>query len=76
MNWHEKWAHEFYRSGYCLIKNAWYPAVAFGLAHVILAPEAALEDCIATATFVLSAIVTASMFCFGVSLGISISDSD
>ncbi len=76
MNWHEKWAHEFYRYGYSLIKNAGYPAAAFGLTHATLTPEATIEDFIAIATSVLSVIVTASMFCFGVSLGISISDGD
>lgn len=69
-------AQWFYNSGRSFMKHAWYPVLAFGLAQAILSPEVTIEDLTATGAFVLSIIVTAALFCFGVSLGLSMSDRE
>lgn len=63
----------FYCSGRSLMKHAWYPVLAFGLAQAILNPEATIDDIASAGGAVLSVIVTAALFCFGVSLGLSMS---
>ena len=66
----------FYCSGRSLMKHAWYPVLAFGLAQAILSPEATIDDLTSTGGAVLSVIVTAALFCFGVSLGLSMSEKE
>ena len=66
----------FYCTGSSLMKHAWYPVLAFGLAQAILNPEATIDDLTLTGGVVLSVIVTAALFCFGVSLGLSMSGDE
>lgn len=73
MSSNEELSEWFYHSGRSLMKHAWYPVLAFGLAQAILSPEATIDDIASTAGVVLSVIVTAALFCFGFSLGLSMS---
>ena len=66
----------FYCTGRNLMKHAWYPVLAFGLAQAMLNPEATIDDMASAGGAVLSVIVTAALFCFGVSLGLSMSEEE
>lgn len=70
------WARFFHRLGHNLLRDAWYPTIAIGLAQAIVSAEAGFLDCLSTALVLLMIIATASMFCFAVSWGISLSDDD
>ena len=59
-----------------LLRNAWYPTVAVGLAQAVILPESSVLDCVATAAVLLVFIATAAMFCFAVSRGISLGSDD
>lgn len=76
MDSHDNLAQWFYNSGRSLMKHAWYPVLAFGLVEGILSPEATIDDISSTGGAVLTVIVTAALFCFGVSLGLSMSEEE
>jgi hypothetical protein len=76
MSSNEEFAEWFYQSGRNLMKHAWHPVLAFALARAILSPEATIDDIASTGSAVLSVIVTAALFCFGVSLGLSMSTEE
>lgn len=76
MSSNKEFAEWFYQSGRSLMKHAWYPVLAFGLAQAILSPEATIDDIASAGGAALSVIVTAALFCFGVSLGLSMSPEE
>lgn len=54
-----------------LLRDAWYPTLGIIAAQALLDAESTLADCVANGVLVLSLIVAAAMFCFGLGWGIS-----
>lgn len=71
-----KMAKFFTVLGKNLLLDAWYPVVGIILAQALLNPEDSLADCFSNGFIVLSAIVGAAMFCFGLGWGLSDSERD
>ena len=66
----------FNRLGETVLRNAWYPPVAIGIAQAMVIPEAGLLDCLATAAGLLLFTSTAAVFCFAVGWGMSLGRDD
>lgn len=67
-----EWEQVFQLFAKRLIRDAWCPTLAVGLAQGIVLPESTLPDCFATAAMLLIYIGATALFCMAVSWGIAI----